>query len=108
VYAVSIPGGDDDSHTYCLCVNTTQQQYDIRSRLGNELAKRNEVNGIAAVCYPTATHWCISLRSIGEGDVSDITRISVRFRGGGHRNASGFSLPNSDGSGKKMWDEWKI
>jgi nanoRNase/pAp phosphatase (c-di-AMP/oligoRNAs hydrolase) len=58
------------------------------SEIGNALAKNADIGMV----------WCehmhgtmrFSLRSLGEIDVSEIAKI---FGGGGHKNASGFTIP---------------
>lgn len=72
-----------------LAVNCTPQ---FSSEGGNILAKKSGTFGMT---------WCvgdngmanISLRSIGDYDVSAIAKT---FGGGGHRNAAGFKIPFSD------------
>ena len=70
-----------------LAVETTEDQYDIRSQLGHELAIRNKETGIGAVLSGPQDKWSVSLRSTAAG--GDTTIISQAFGGGGHRNASG-------------------
>jgi oligoribonuclease NrnB/cAMP/cGMP phosphodiesterase (DHH superfamily) len=62
-----------------------------RSHLGHELAKRAAFgHPIGLVYRVTGRQVDASIYSIGEVDVSAIAR---RYGGGGHRNASGFSVP---------------
>ena len=69
-----------------LCVNCTPN---FSSEAGNILAKKSETFGMTWVLSDDG-HVNVSLRSIGEFDVSKIAR---NYGGGGHRNASGFSVP---------------
>jgi hypothetical protein len=62
-----------------------------RSHVGHELAKRARYGHAIGVVYRVVQERVdVSIYSIGELDVS---RIAERFGGGGHRNASGFSVP---------------
>ena len=62
-----------------------------RSHLGHELAKRAAFgHPIGLVYRVTGRTVDASIYSIGDVDVSAIAR---RYGGGGHRNASGFSVP---------------
>jgi uncharacterized protein len=62
-----------------------------RSHIGHELAKRSAHGHPIGVVYRvTGRQVDASIYSIGDVDVSAIAR---RFGGGGHRNASGFSVP---------------
>jgi uncharacterized protein len=62
-----------------------------RSHIGHELAKRAAYGHPIGVVYRvTGRQVDASIYSIGDVDVSAIAR---RFGGGGHRNASGFSVP---------------
>lgn len=71
-----------------LAVNNTIST--LTSEIGNELAKEN---GIGAVYWfnPKIRKYVVSLRSIGDKDVSVIAK---NFGGGGHKNAAGFSTNN--------------
>ena len=69
-----------------LCVNCTPN---FSSEAGNILAKKSETFGMTWVLSDDG-HVNVSLRSIGEFDVSKIAR---NYGGGGHRNASGFKVP---------------
>lgn len=61
-----------------------------RSRVGHELAKRAAFgHPIGAVYRAVGTRVDVSIYSIGAVDVS---AVAERFGGGGHRNASGFSV----------------
>ena len=63
----------------------------LRSAIGHELAKRKAFGQPIGLVYRfTSTRVDISIYSIGEVDVSEIAR---EHGGGGHRNASGFSVP---------------
>jgi oligoribonuclease NrnB/cAMP/cGMP phosphodiesterase (DHH superfamily) len=62
------------------------------SEIGNELAKTHDVS---LTWFERADGMIqFSLRSIGDIDVSKIAQV---FRGGGHKNASGFQLPLENG-----------
>jgi oligoribonuclease NrnB/cAMP/cGMP phosphodiesterase (DHH superfamily) len=62
-----------------------------RSHLGHRLAKRAEYGHAIGVAYRIVRERVdVSIYSIGDVDVSV---IAERFRGGGHRHASGFSVP---------------
>jgi hypothetical protein len=62
-----------------------------RSHIGHELAKRAAFGQPIGVVYRlTGTQVDASIYSIGDVDVA---AIAQRFGGGGHRNASGFSVP---------------
>lgn len=69
-----------------LCINCSPN---FSSEAGNILAKQSETFGMTWVLSDDG-HVNVSLRSIGEFDVSKIAR---NYGGGGHRNASGFSVP---------------
>lgn len=74
------------------------------SDVGNELAKL--VGTYGATCYhDTEGRLKVSLRSIGDYDVSEIAKA---FGGGGHKNAAGFvmgeGIPNAGGSGVTLWN----
>ncbi|GJD11966.1 hypothetical protein Gasu2_60820 [Galdieria sulphuraria] len=75
-----------------LAVMVDSHMARLRSELGNVLAKESEkcsLLPVAAVVYPIENKLKVSLRSIGDWDT---TRISEYFKGGGHRNASGFVI----------------
>ena len=62
-----------------------------RSHIGHALAKRAAFGGEVGIVYRIQGRQVdVSIYSIGELDVSE---IASRFGGGGHRNASGFSVP---------------
>ena len=61
----------------------------LTSDVGNELAKRSGTFGLCW-CLDKDNQCKVSLRSIGDYDVSAICRV---FGGGGHRNAAGFVIP---------------
>ena len=62
----------------------------LRSHIGHDLSKRMAFgNPIGVVYRVTGERVDVSIYSIGDADVS---LIAERFGGGGHRNASGFSL----------------
>lgn len=74
------------------------------SDVGNELAKL--VGTYGATCYhDTEGNLKVSLRSIGDYDVSEIAK---QFGGGGHKNASGFEMkapiPDAGGSGVTIYN----
>lgn len=76
----------DDQLHMGLCVNCTPN---FSSEAGNILAKKSETFGMTWVLNSDG-HLNVSLRSIGEFDVSKIAR---NYGGGGHRNAAGFKVP---------------
>jgi len=62
-----------------------------RSHIGHELAKRAAFGHPIGLVYRTTGRQVdASIYSIGDVDVSEVAR---RYGGGGHRNASGFSVP---------------
>lgn len=78
---------DIDGVMHCgLCVNCTPN---FSSEAGNILVKKSNTFGMT---WMLSDEGCahVSLRSIGEFDVSKIAR---NYGGGGHRNASGFKVP---------------
>lgn len=76
----------DDQLHMGLCVNCTSN---FSSEAGNILAKKSETFGMTWVLNDDG-HVHVSLRSVGEFDVSKIAR---NYGGGGHRNAAGFKVP---------------
>lgn len=64
----------------------------FQSEIGDELCKKFPQAPFAGVYYQRGTNEAWSLRSIGEFDVSE---VAAKFGGGGHRNASGFSRPQT-------------
>ena len=74
------------------------------SDVGNELAKESGTFG-ATYFQDSQDAMCVSLRSEGDYDVSEIAK---RFGGGGHKNAAGFKfsapIPNAAGSGVTLWN----
>ena len=63
----------------------------LRSHIGHDLSKRRAFgNPIGVVYRVMGERVDISIYSIGDVDVS---LIAERYGGGGHRNASGFSMP---------------
>lgn len=66
-----------------LIVNSTMHQ----SEIGNQLAKQSGTFG--AIWFYGEGKAIVGLRSIGDFDVSVIAK---KFGGGGHKNASGFSI----------------
>ncbi len=69
-----------------LCVNCTPN---FSSEAGNILAKQSSTFGMTWMLSDDG-HVHVSLRSVGEFDVSKIAR---NYGGGGHRNAAGFKVP---------------
>jgi hypothetical protein len=62
-----------------------------RASIGHELAKRARFGKPWGLVYRTSgSHVDCSIYSTGDLDVS---AVATRFGGGGHRNASGFSIP---------------
>lgn len=66
------------------------------SDIGNELAKESGTFG-ATYYQNSAGETKFSLRSIGEFDVAD---LASKLGGGGHKNASGFTLASPEEDGK--------
>jgi hypothetical protein len=65
-----------------------------RSRIGHELASRARYGTPCGVVYRlTGTQVDVSIYSVDDFDVS---KLAARFGGGGHRNASGFSVTLDD------------
>lgn len=62
------------------------------SRIGNVLANYPSANFGATFFIDSAGKVNFSLRSIDSK--ADVSEIAVKFGGGGHRNASGFMVPN--------------
>jgi hypothetical protein len=61
-----------------------------RSHVGHELAKRASYGHPIGIAYRVfGARVDVSIYSIGDVDVAE---VAARFRGGGHRNASGFSV----------------
>lgn len=84
-----------------LVCNCTGQ---FASDVGNELAKESGTFG-ATYFQDSQDAMCVSLRSEGDYDVSEIAK---QFGGGGHKNAAGFKfsapIPNAAGSGVTLWN----
>lgn len=88
-------GGKDNEFGECLAVSTSRA--DLRSQMGNELAIRSQkagLRGIGAIVYSEndmedKTKLKVSLRSLKD---EDTTPISLAYGGGGHKNASSFSV----------------
>lgn len=74
------------------------------SDVGDELAKLSGTFG-ATYFQNSQDTMCVSLRSEGDYDVSEIAK---QFGGGGHKNAAGFKIsapiPNAAGSGVTLWN----
>lgn len=96
----------NSSFGHCLAVNA-DSVIELRSELGHQLANKSlkmKLRGIGAVVYKVPELQSdqllkISLRSI---ENEDTIRISEKFGGGGHRNASSFMLKVTD------FEKWKI
>ena len=93
----------------CLAVLT--QRPDLRSPLGNALAAASAAAGLApagAVVYvepamgeqAAAALFKVSLRSLGHGPEADTSRVSRSHGGGGHANASSFTIARG------LWQGW--
>ncbi|KAI4347341.1 hypothetical protein L6164_008159 [Bauhinia variegata] len=97
----------EGAHGHCLAVDADHALSELRSELGNQLAKKSQnlkLRGIGAVVYkvPELVNdemLKVSLRSL---DNEDTTRISKGFGGGGHRNASSFMLSSEE------FKKWKV
>ncbi|KAK9106496.1 hypothetical protein Syun_022507 [Stephania yunnanensis] len=91
---------------HCLAVETDSIS-ELRSELGHQLANKSHslnLRGIGAVVYrvPELENnevLKISLRSVV---TEDTTTISLKFGGGGHRNASSFMLSSTE------FEQWKV
>ena len=59
----------------------------LTSELGNELARHSKTFGLVYNYNGDIKKWIYSLRSVGNFDVS---KIALKYGGGGHRNAAGF------------------
>lgn len=75
-------------HAPGLAVNSPMHQ----SEIGNELAKASGTYGLVWYFDGSSKRANVSLRSIGDYDVSVIAK---QFGGGGHRNAAGFNIDMS-------------
>lgn len=62
------------------------------SHVGNALCKKYPKSEFSACYFDTELTTVWSLRSIGDFDVSEVAKS---FGGGGHKNASGYSMPHS-------------
>jgi oligoribonuclease NrnB/cAMP/cGMP phosphodiesterase (DHH superfamily) len=62
------------------------------SELGHALAEKSGTFGMTYHFDGRKKQWIFGLRSVGDFDVG---QLAVEFGGGGHLNASGFSLPNN-------------
>jgi oligoribonuclease NrnB/cAMP/cGMP phosphodiesterase (DHH superfamily) len=81
-----------------LAVDIHPDQWALKSMLGHELAIASDCEFGAVCVRDEEKQTCqISLRSNGV----DTTWISKAFNGGGHRDASGFTVST------EMWDSWK-
>lgn len=80
-----------DSHSnQFVFVNSSFYQ----SEIGNFLARKFPTKAIAVWSHnPSYSFTTVSLRSVGDLDVSQIASI---YGGGGHRNAAGFSIKNGE------------
>lgn len=65
--------------------------YTLTSDAGHKMA---EGEPFAACYWRTPKGWVFSLRSQDDG--IDVSEIALRYGGGGHRNAAGFSVPSLD------------
>lgn len=70
-------------------VPTANLPYGMASDAGNILAKESPC-GFGATYFDSANGRKFSLRSVGDVDVA---KIAERYGGGGHKNASGFTVP---------------
>ncbi len=72
----------------------------LRSELGNILLNKTFVNGskpdfsVIWLYEPGSNEWWISLR--GSDESPDLSVISKKLGGGGHRNAAGFTIKNGE------------
>lgn len=97
-YPVLVPGAS----LMLLAADLRPDQWALKSDLGHALAVRNRGCGVGAVCVvdPNAGTCNVSLRSTDQG--ADTTLISSLFGGGGHRNASGFTVAAD------TWNGWRV
>lgn len=65
--------------------------YTMASDAGNQLCKENTDVPFAATYYDSETGRHFSLRSIDSG--ADVSKIAFAYGGGGHKHASGFTVP---------------
>ncbi|XP_050218808.1 uncharacterized protein LOC126669393 [Mercurialis annua] len=102
-YEIALGGG---AFGHCLAVNADSVS-ELRSELGHQLATKShdlKLRAIGAVVYrveqlANEQVFKISLRSLPN---EDTTRISQKFGGGGHRNASSFMMNVSE------FEKWKV
>lgn len=72
----------------------------LRSELGNMLIEKKFKSGsnpdfaVVWLYEPSVNEWWISLR--GNANCPDLSEICKKFGGGGHRNASGFTIKNGE------------
>ncbi len=62
----------------------------LQSEIGNLLCKQHPQIAFSVVYFDVANQRNFSLRSIGDFDVS---KIAMKYNGGGHKNAAGFVKP---------------
>ncbi len=86
IIARPVPVDIQGYHSMGLAVNCTPQ---FASEAGNKLAEKSGTFGMTWVVGSDGRVF-VSLRSIGEFDVSAIAR---QYGGGGHLNSAGFSVP---------------
>jgi len=104
--AFPIKLGGEKGNFGIICLAVVTQNADIRSKMGHELAilsKKNGFRGIGCIAYIEEkmndnSFYKVSLRSV-EGE--DTTIISKYFGGGGHQQASSFSIKITE------FDSWK-
>jgi hypothetical protein len=105
------PGSAQAGSAAMSCLAVLTQRPDLRSPLGNALAAASAQRGLApagAVVYVepamgeqrAAALYKVSLRSIGKGVEADTSAVSRSFGGGGHANASSFTIQ------KEVWASW--
>jgi oligoribonuclease NrnB/cAMP/cGMP phosphodiesterase (DHH superfamily) len=83
-----------------VCADVDLETFQGVSELGHQLAKKNADGRYGAVCGVLSDgRWKVSLRCTDGGDT---TTIAQRFGGGGHKGASGFTLPS-----EKAWSSLK-
>jgi nanoRNase/pAp phosphatase (c-di-AMP/oligoRNAs hydrolase) len=76
----------------CLCIN----YYPFSSEVMISKWDTSKYDFVMGFCY-TGNKWSISLRSVGDFDVSEIAKARG---GGGHKNAAGFEVDSFD----KIWE----
>lgn len=88
----------DGMYFFVACINTSV----LKSDIGNQIFTKFE-NANFSCCYSLGDEYgtaYVSLRSMN--DRTDVSKIAVKYGGGGHRNASGCSLHYSHDVGNVL------